>query len=93
MTEGERTSAANDLKIIPTLIGLIRHSNKAIAENALKLIMILGENNPKQVLPEFQQKGKGIKHCVDIYMNDKSDKNAISHAVVILTNFAVEGYI
>lgn len=41
MTEGERTSGKNALKILPTLLGLMEHESKPVSEAALKLIYVL----------------------------------------------------
>ncbi len=68
MTEGEKTKQENDLKILPTLSECISHSDKKVAEFALKQVLIFCENNPKLVLTDFEKKGQGIIHCIDSYV-------------------------
>jgi hypothetical protein len=68
MTEGEKTKIDNDLKVLSTLSECITHQDKRVAELALKQVMIFGENNPKQILLEFEKKSQGIIHCIDCYI-------------------------
>ena len=72
MTENERTKQENDLKLLPMLSEIINHQDKRVAELALKQVMIFCENNPKQILQDFERKSQGIIHCIDCYLRSDS---------------------
>jgi hypothetical protein len=92
MTENERTRQENDLKVLPSLSECISHSDKRVAELALKQVMIYCENNPKVVLQEFEKKAQGIIHCIDCYI--KADNpNLLQSASQILVLYCLEGFV
>jgi hypothetical protein len=88
MTEGERTAPSNDIKILPALIQCTTNKDKRIVDISMKLIMIICENNPKFVLPEFNAKGNGITTCIDIYTNN-NDPNLTLYTSQILVLYFI----
>lgn len=55
--EGEKSNAGDDLKIMTVMVEMVKNADKRVFELALKILMILCENNPKVTLPEFENKG------------------------------------
>lgn len=92
MTEGEKTRQENDLKVLLPLSECVTHSDKRVAELALKQVMIFCENNPKTVLQDFEKKAQGIIHCIDCYI--KADNPSLMQsASQILILYCLEGFV
>ena len=91
MTENERTKQENDLKLLPMLSEIINHQDKRVAELALKQVMIFCENNPKQILQDFERKSQGIIHCIDCYLRSDSQL-IVQSASQILILYCLEGF-
>jgi len=67
MTEGERTFSEQDLRCLPSLLECAKAEDKRVHEAAVKNLMILCENNPKDFLSEFDEQGHGIQMCIHFY--------------------------
>lgn len=49
-TENEKSNIEFDMRLMPPLINLAKHEDKAVFENALKDIQVLCENNTSTIL-------------------------------------------
>ena len=53
MTENEKTRLEIDLRNLPVLIDILKSKDLRVVDQALKIITVLCENNPKTILMEF----------------------------------------
>ena len=92
VSEGEKTNVENDLRLMPAIVQLVRSEDQGMVDLSLRQLMIFCENNPKEFLREFEEKGDGIQLCIEFYTSSK-DANLSLFASQILVLYCLDGFV